>query len=115
MVVLGQGSGVMATANKAITGMGSVIGKVSKYSDWLGNTLDAKMEELIPGMMVPSTTYDEALNRSFEVGAAAQPDAHALPTPGPGRVCSPDGAPTPDGEGWSDWNWHQEEGSSKSK
>jgi hypothetical protein len=102
----------MATANKAITGMGSVIGKVSKYSDWLGNTFDAKIEELIPGIMIPATTYGEALNRSFEGGAAAQPDAHT-PGSGPGRSRSPDGGATPGG--WSDWSWHQEEGSSISR
>ena len=102
----------MATANKAITGMGSVIGKVSKYSDWLGTTLDAKIEELIPGMMIPGATYDQALEgrQSAGIGAAAP---RVSTEAGPGSIRTPEGDVTPGG--WGDWSWPHDESSSKSK
>jgi len=102
----------MATANKAITGVGSVIGRVSRYSDWLGNTLDAKIEELIPGITIPGATYDHALDPRRDGGGGV---AAALVGGRASRAVErlPEGDASPGG--WSDWSWHQEEGSSKSK
>lgn len=91
---MGEGHG-----NKAIMGMGSVIGKANIGTGWATISIfDAGIEELFPGMTISATTCNEDLNRSFEGSGTWY--VLPSPSPGPGMARSRIVEPLPL-EGWS--------------